>query len=115
MTIWETTYDALYGLGLPLAANTMIVDTGEELPDEYLVYQMISDPPELHADNIETLRSYRMQVSYYSRTGLAAIPAQVETAMLAAGFTRIEGRELPYSQQTRHFGLALDFNYLEQL
>lgn len=120
-SIWEITEDALDGLGLPLAANTMIVATGAELPDAFLVFQVISNPPRLHADNLEELRSYRMQVSVYSRTGMAAlhgatsIPAQVETAMLAAGFTRLEGRELPYNQQTRHFGHAMDFNYLEQL
>lgn len=114
MSIWEITEDALDGLGLPLAANTMIVATGAELPDSYLVYQVISNPPRLHADDLEKLRSYRMQVSIYSRSGLAAIPSLVEAAMLAAGFTRIEGRELPYNPQTRHFGLATDFNFLSE-
>lgn len=113
MSIWEITEDALDGLGLPLAANTMILASGAEHPEQYLVYQMISNPSELHADDIELLRSYRMQVSVYSRTGLAALPAQVKTAMIAAGFTWIEGRELPYNPQTRHFGLAMDFNFLE--
>src|SRR3990172_177797 len=113
MSIWEITEDALDGLGLPLAANTMILASGAELPDQYLVYQMISNPPRLHADDVENLRSYRIQVSFYSRTGLATVPAQVEIAMLAAGFTRLEGRELPYNPQTRHFGIAMDFNYLE--
>jgi hypothetical protein len=115
MSIWSTTKTALTGLGFPLAASAMILATGADLPDEYLVYQMISNPPEMRADNLETLRSYRVQVSVYSRTGLAVIPAQVETAMLAAGFTRLEGRELPYNSQTRHFGCALDYNYLEEV
>lgn len=113
-TIWETTYDALDGLGYDLAANVLRVDTGSELPDEFLVYQLISDPPELHADDAETLRSYQMQVSVYSRSGLATIPALVEAAMLAAGFTRLPSRELPYNRQTRHYGLAMDFNYLAE-
>lgn len=112
-SIWEITEDALDGLGVPLAANTLIVATGTELPDTFLTLQMISNPPVQHANNLETLRSYRMQVSVFSRSGLASLPAQVETAMLAAGFTRMEGRDLPYNQQTRHFGVALDFNYLE--
>jgi hypothetical protein len=114
MSIWSDTYTALSGIGLPLAANTMIVATGADLPDQFIVYSMISNPPEQHADNVEKLRSYRMQISVYSRTGMTTIPAQVETAMLAAGFTRLEGRELPYNQQTRHFGLAMDFNYLSE-
>jgi len=114
MSIWETTAAALAGLGLPLAANTMIAATGEELPDEYLVYQLISDPPTQHADDSEKLVSYRMQVSFYSRSGLATIPKQVKNAMIAAGFTRLDSREIPYNHETRHFGLAMDFNYLEE-
>jgi hypothetical protein len=35
-------------------------------------------------------------------------------AMTLAGFTRLPGRELPYNPNTRHFGIALDFNYLEE-
>lgn len=112
MSIWERTKAALAGLGLPLAANTYIA-VGSDLPDAYLVYQMISNPPRQHADNLEALRSYRMQISYYSRTGLTTVPASVEAAMLAAGFTRLEGRELPYSRETGHFGIAMDFNFLE--
>lgn len=113
MSIWSTTYTALSTLGYPVAANAMILAAGTDYPEEYLVYQMISNPPELHADNVETLRSYRIQVSVYSRSGLEVIPDQVETAMLAAGFTRLEGRELPYNHQTRHFGAALDYSFLE--
>lgn len=114
-SIWEITEDALDGLSLPLAANTMIVATGAELPDAFLVFQVIDNPAELHADNLEELRSYRVQVSVYSRTGMASIPAQVVSAMLAAGFTRMDARDLPYNLQTRHFGHAMDFNYLEDL
>lgn len=114
MSIWETVQTALTGLGLPLAANTMILSTGEEYPDQYILYQLISNPPEHHADDAEKLRSYLMQVSVFSRDGLATIPTQVETAMLAAGFTRVAGRELPYNQQTRHYGHAADFNLLSE-
>ena len=114
MSIWTITYSALLGLGYPLAANTMILATGADYPDEYLVYQVISNPPELHADDVESLRSYRMQVTVYSRTGMGTIPPLVETAMLAAGFTRLEGRELPYNVQTRHFGFSTDFSYLSE-
>lgn len=113
MSIWETTKTALDTIGLPVAANTIIVASGADYPDQYLVYQLISNPPRLHGDDIELVRSYRMQVNIFSRTGLASIPAQVESAMLAAGFTRAEGREIPYNPLTRHFGLSMDFNYLE--
>jgi hypothetical protein len=112
MTIWKTVRDALAELGVPLAANTMIMASVEDLPDLYLVYLMVSNPPELHADDVEVMRSYQVQVSTYSRSGLTDLP-DVETAMLEAGFARAGGRELPYSRATRHFGLAQDFVFTE--
>jgi hypothetical protein len=114
MNIWERVKTALDTLGLPLAANVYLSATPEALPDTYLVFQVISDPGRLYANDTEQLRSYRVQVSIYSRSGIAAIPDQVETAMINAGFTRLPGLELPYNLQTRHFGYAMDFNYLEE-
>lgn len=108
--IWDLVQDALSGLGLPLAANTMILATGGQLPDEYIVYQLISSPPIVHADNYETIRIYRVQVAFYSRSGLSLLP-DISGAMVDAGFSRSSIRELPYNQETRHFGLALDFLY----
>lgn len=113
MTIHETTKAALDTLGLPTAADLMLTASSADLPDTFLVYTLIADPPELHADNVEQLRSYDVQVSIYSRTGMNALPAQIETAMLAAGFTRLGGLSLPYNFETRHFGMAMDFNFLE--
>ena len=112
MTIWERTLAALTPLGLPMAANVYIAATGNALPDTYLVYFLVSSPPEQHADDAETLRSYNMQVSYYARAGLAGMP-NIDGAMTAAGFARGPQTELPYNQLTRHFGLALEYVYLE--
>lgn len=109
--IWTEVKDALTGLSLPMAANVFLVATGAELPDTFLVYQLISDPPAQNADDGETLRSYRVQVTYYGRAGLSGMP-DIEGAMIAAGFTRMAGRELPYNTETRHFGFASDFNLL---
>ena len=112
-TIWERTNTALLTLSLPLAANAYVVSTGSQLPDAYLVYFLVSAPPQQHADDVETLRSYTMQVSYYSRLGLAGMP-DINGAMTAAGFTAGPLRELPFNQQTRHFALMLEFSYLEE-
>lgn len=114
MTIWERVKAALSGLGKTMAANTMVMATGAELPDEYLVYQLISNPALQHADDEEKLRSYRVQVSYFSRAGLAALP-DIDGAMRTAGFKRLPGRELPYNPATRHYGLALDYIFVEEL
>lgn len=112
MTIWERTAAALASLGVPVAAGVYLSATPAALPDLYLVYFLVSSPPEQHADDVETLRSYRMQVSAYIRTGLAGLP-DIDSAMTAAGFTRGPQTEIPYNQLTRHFGLALEYVYLE--
>jgi hypothetical protein len=112
VTIWERVYTALSGLGWTLAENQMLVASGSQLPDDFLVYQLISSTPEEHADDVEKLRTWQVQVSAYSRSGLAGLPA-IATAMTAAGFLRGNERELPYDQVTRHYGLAMEFRYYE--
>lgn len=111
MTIWEITRDALSGLDVPTAANVMISPTGEALPDVFLVYQLVSSPPIVHVDDFENMRLYRVQVTVYSRDGLANLP-NVAGAMVDAGFSRSAMRELPYNPETRHFSLAMDFIFI---
>ena len=113
MTIWERVSTALSGLGVPMAANVYQLDTGDELPDQFLVYSLVSAPPAQHADDAETLRTYTVQVSIYDRAGLITLP-DIAGAMVADGFTRGPLRELPRDEKTGHYGLALEFNYLEQ-
>jgi hypothetical protein len=110
VTIWEITQEALEGLNIPLAANVMITATKGVLPDLYLVYQLIDASPLLHAEDLEVMRFYRMQVTIYSRNVLSICMA-VADAMVDAGFTRSSMRELPYNTETRHYGLAMDFIY----
>lgn len=112
-TIWERAYNALSGLGVSLAESVYIPASGTELPDSYLVYFVVSDPAVQHADDEESLRSYYVQVSYYDRDGLQSMP-DIDGAMTTAGFTRLPGRELPYNPETRHFGIALEYQYLEE-
>lgn len=118
-TIWERTNDALTSLSVPMAASAYIADTGDPvagggLPDQYIVYFVVDIGPEQHADDVETLRSELVQVSIYNRAGLNSLP-DVIGAMTADGFTFVGGRELPYDLETRHYGLAFDFEYLEDL
>jgi hypothetical protein len=82
------------------------------LPDTYIAYQLITGTPEQHADDAETHRSYLVQVSIWSKAGLANLP-NVNAAMLAAGFEKSGERQLPQDQETGHYGLAKDFVYLE--
>jgi hypothetical protein len=110
--VWEITEAALGGLNLPAAASFYQAPSGGSLPDAFLVYFLVSSLPELHGDNAELLRTWRMQVNYYSRRGLGN-PPNIDGAMTAAGFTRGPQRELPYNELTRHFGLALEYTWLD--
>lgn len=108
MSIWTDTYTAISGLGVPISANTLIIATGADWPDTYLVYQEVSSVSAEHADNDEKIRSRRMQVAGYCRTGLDGLP-DVVAAMTAAGFFHGPDRELPYNEDTRHYGLVMEF------
>lgn len=110
-SIWEQVAAGLAPLGVPLAANVYQVATGAQLPDLYIVYQLISDTGALYGNDLDLLRTERVQVTIWSRDGLANLP-DVSGALRSAGFTRGPGRELPRSQDTGHYGLALDFYHL---
>lgn len=114
MSIWERVQAALGGLdpAVPFGANVFVTETGTPLPDLFLVYFLVSSPSEQQADDGETGRSWRVQVSHYCRQGLADLP-DVVGVMVGAGFARGPERELPYDRVTRHFGLAQEFVYVE--
>lgn len=107
--IFTITHDALATLSpaVPFAMDDFI----GTLPDTYIVWFLVDGAPEQHADNVETLRTYRVQVSIMNKTGLASLPG-VDAVMLAAGFTKGPERELQKDATTSHFGLAKDYFYL---
>jgi hypothetical protein len=113
MTIWERVQAALSILSIPMGQSVYIPATPGAWPNLYLVYLSVDGVPAMEADDAEIERRYRVQVSIYSRTGLANLP-NIDGAMIAAGFQKGPERELPYDHQTRHFGLAKDYFYLEQ-
>lgn len=112
MTIWERIKAALVPMGLPVAQGALKPNAGGAYPDRYLIYQVISAPGEEFADNREFKRLYLVQVNSWSRNGFIGFP-DVEGAMLAAGFTYVDSRDLALSSDTGHYGLGVDFNYLE--
>lgn len=113
-TIFERTADALDTLSpaIPYALGQYLTASNADLPDTFIVYTEVDAVPQQHADNAETHRTYRIQISIYSRSGLAALP-DVDSALTAAGFNRGPERQLPYDKETRHFGLAKDYFYCE--
>ncbi len=109
-TIFEIVDNALDSLSpaVPFAMDTYL---GDPLPDEYIVYQLIDGVPEQHADNAETARAYRVQVSIMNKSGLASLP-NVDGVMVAAGFRRGPERPLLKDKDTSHYGLAKDYIYV---
>jgi hypothetical protein len=106
-TIFEVTADALATLTpVPFGHNTYHSPDGS-IPDLYLAYQTWGTPEE-HADDAEVSRTYRVQVTILSKTGLASLP-DVDGAMLAAGFTIGPERELPQDISSGHYILAKDY------
>ena len=109
--IFEITQTALNTLaGIPSGVDVMLNDDGT-VPDTYLVYDLIGAPPAQHMDNEETARTFKIQVSIYSRNDYTTLP-DVDGAMKAAGFSRGDWRFLPFVQDTQHHGLAKDYTIL---
>lgn len=114
-TIFERVNAALSSLSpaVPYAMDTYLSESGGTLPNQFIVYQLIDGVPTAHYDNEETHRSYRVQVSIASKTGLVSLP-NVNAAMLAQGFKKGPERTLPKDQETGHYVLAKDFFFLEE-
>jgi hypothetical protein len=115
-TIFQRVNDALATLSpaIPFGMDIFKQVGSAALPSQYITYQLLSGVAEDHADNQETMRTYRVQVNIMSDTGLAVLP-DVNTAMLAAGFTKGPERALPKDESTGHYVLAKDYFYLEVL
>jgi len=110
-SIFALTETAL-GTISPAVAFSLAPYKAATLPDVYIAHQLIFSPPEQHADDAETMRSYTVQVTVWSRSGLNSLP-NVNAAMTAAGFLKSDERQLPQDDETGHYGLAMDFVYLE--
>lgn len=110
--IWTLVATALDTLtGVPYAADADRSVLGDPLPDLYIVFFLVSAAPRLAADDAETERFYRVQISIYSRAGLTSLP-DTDTAMLAQGLRFAGETNLPFSPKTGHYGLARDYTIL---
>lgn len=82
------------------------------LPNAYVTHQLINSPAEQHADGEETERSYTMQLNFWDKAGIPST-TNVDAAMNAAGFMKSNVRQLPQDAQTHHYGLAVEYVYLD--
>lgn len=115
-TIFERVVTALGNLSpaIPFSLGAYKTVGGADLPDTYIAYFLIEGDGIQHANNVETLREYTIQVSIFSRAGLISLP-DVDAVMIAAGFIKGPERQLTTDEQTRHFGIATDYFYIEDL
>lgn len=111
LTAGTTALNAL-SPAIPFATGAYKTADGAALPETYIVITEITGVPEQHADDVETQRTHRVQVSIFSRAGLAALP-NVKGVMEAQGFRKGPERQLPYDQDTKHFGWSEDYFYTE--
>lgn len=112
-SIFARVYNALVTLGWPLALDAYLTANNADLPDAYLVYSLITSTAAQSADDVETLRTYLVQVTYWNRSGLSS-PPNTDEAMTLAGFRKSDQRQLPRDPDTGHYGLATDYTYLEE-
>jgi hypothetical protein len=115
VTIWDRVYEALAPLGVEVISDFIEEPTGSTgLPDLFVRFFMIDSVPQQHADGIETLREYHVQVSTFRRGGLYDLP-DIVGAMTVAGFTHGDDTQIPFDKTTRHYGLAQEFWFLEDM
>ena len=88
----------------------------DQLPNTYIVYFMVDDPPGGHSDNVETSHAPRLQVGLYSRdkSTFLTVPEQIEAAFMAANFLRVGSGDIPYQTDTGHYGWRCDFRFYER-
>lgn len=110
ISIFERTASALATISP--AVNYALAPYKGTLPDYYITHQLINSPAEQHADGEETERSYTMQINLWDKAGIPST-TNVDAAMKAAGFHKSDVRQLPQDQQTYHYGLAVEYVYIE--
>jgi hypothetical protein len=94
------------------AVNYALAPYKGTLPNAFIVHQLIGSPAEQHADGVETERSYTVQITLWDIAGIP-FTTNVDAAMKAAGFYKGNVRQLPQDAQTHHYGMAVEYVYLE--
>lgn len=87
-----------------------------KLPDTYIVYFLVSDPPLSSADNKERSSLPKVQFSLFYRDISVAktIPDKIIAAVTTAGFKRANSGRIPRKPDTGHYGWRCDFNFYER-
>ena len=114
-TIWERVFSALTPLGWPISQDVRLAADGADIPDQYLVYTLITGVGQEFADNQEENLLHHVQVSWFSKNAFSgASLTALLGAMKTAGFTKGPITSMPYNNNARLFCLALEFYFLEE-
>lgn len=86
------------------------------LPDTYIVYFLVSNPPLSSADGKERSCIVKMQVSLFYKdiNQMLSIPQKIKEVLISQGFLRVTEGRIPYQQNTGHYGWRCDFNFYER-
>lgn len=90
--------------------------TTQQLPDTFMCYSLVDDPGTTWTDGKETSHEVRIQINlfYRNQSVFSNIPDQIETAFMAAGFTRGSSGTIPYQEDTELYGWHCDFYFYER-
>lgn len=112
--IYALITDTLSALGYPVREQGTYAPDAM-LPETFVTYQLVDSPNTSHADNVPTSQTTRLQVTMYSRKPAhkQGADAAFKTVMLPAGFLRVGGRDLPYSEATGHYAYTCDYRYYD--
>lgn len=89
--------------------------TEDTLPESFITYFLVDSPDVSHADNLATGRTYRVQVTLYSKKPSVVQGAEgsIGALMRSGGFLRMSGRALPFNADTGHYAFAIDYRYFD--
>lgn len=113
--IYKLACDTLAPLGYPVKEQgTYAADA--VLPETHITYYLLDSPNNTHADNLPTSTTHRVQLVLYSKK--PAIKQQADTllksVMLPGGFLRAGGGDMPYNENTGHYGYRSVYQFYER-
>lgn len=113
--IYELIYNTLMSLGYPVREQGTFGNT-EMLPETFITYQIINETNDTHYDNKIASTTTRVQLVLYSKKPAIKQSADqlFRSVMLPAGFLRVSGRDLPFNQDTGHYGYTSDYIFYKE-
>ena len=87
-----------------------------QLPESYVVYFLVTNPPSAWYDGAESSSQARLQVSFYYRrkSEILTVPEKLISYFKAEGFMRSGEGRIPYQKDTGHYGWRCEFTYYER-